>query len=305
MRKTTHIPEPAVMATQTQGEKGREDVQIHKDHRKRIKERYMQTGFEGFSNHEVLELLLFYVISRKDVNPLAHQLINRFGSVSGVMDAPYDELVGMEGLGDAAATYLKMFPKICRLYLVDKQKTEKSYTNITAVRQYLQPKFVGETREKLYLLLFDNGMHLLACECIAEGNQNTVHLPTRYMASLALKYQATGAILAHNHPNGMPYPSESDLSLTYELGKFLEQLDVILVEHLIFSDMGCVPALVQDQGMFRLKENDAFGKDFFQAFYQSLDYGDPTDYDTPPVLLENDMLYQFDEAERELQSKRN
>ena len=147
----------------------KEVANLHKEHRKRVRERYAATGFEGFSSHEILEYLLFYAIPRNDTNPVAHTLINRYGSLSAVLEAPYEELADMEGMGPVSAQFLSMLPQLARVYLMDRQVSMKSY-DAMAVKRYLQPMFVGATTEHLILMLLDNGMHLLDCRCVAKGS---------------------------------------------------------------------------------------------------------------------------------------
>ena len=262
------------------------DDHLHQAHRQRLRERYEATGFEGFSQHEVLELLLFYAIPRRDVNPLAHRLIRRFGSLSKVMDAPIDELTAVDGIGPAAAQYLKIFPDITRLYLIDRQVSAKTLDTHRKVRDFLQPHFAGLSHERLYVLLLDNGLHPLACECISEGTIAAVRTSFREITELAIKYRATAVILAHNHPGGVPHPSEADKALTLSLGQFLEALDISLIEHFIFTDKTCVPFLWQDGGLFRPRKSDVFGKAFYDTFYEGHAYVE----DANDTILENTLL---------------
>ena len=263
---------------------------IHKDHRQRIKKRYASTGFEGFSQHEVLELLLFYAIPRQDVNPLAHRLIDTFGSLSGVMDAPLQELAKVKGMGESTARYLKMFPEVARLYLEDKRDSDTPFFSITQVQHYLQPCFVGVTNERLMLMLFDNGMHLLCCTCITEGTAANVQSEHRKIVELIVRYNATAAVLAHNHPNGLPHPSDSDRAATVMTEQYLASLDVTLLEHFIFTDHSCVPILMQDGHTLRSNRNDIFNAEFFKMFYQDLDWPDPASHQKPPMLMRNTLL---------------
>ena len=270
----------------------KEVARLHKEHRQRVRERYAATGFEGFSSHEILEYLLFYAIPRHDTNPIAHTLINKYGSLSAVLEAPYEELAHMEGMGPVSAQFLSMLPQLARVYLMDRQISLKSY-DATAIKRYLQPMFVGATTELLILMLFDNGMHLLACRCVAKGSISKVQACLRDLADLAIRHRATAAVLAHNHPSGFPFPSEPDKATTIAVGRFFEQIDVTLLEHFVFTERSCVPMLLNDDTFFRTRPSDIFNDAFFKSFYASLDTNDPTDKEDPPVVLKNDLIDQF------------
>lgn len=259
---------------------------IHKDHRKRIKERYAATGFKGFSPHEVLEMLLFYVIPRQDVNPIAHALIEQFGSLSGVLDAPQEELAKVKGMGAAAAQYLKLFPDVTRLYLIDRQDVGHSLNTLRKVKDYLQPHFAALHQERLVLLLLDNALHPLHCECVSEGSVSEVKASYRRIAELVLKYQATCAIIAHNHPSGITFPSDADKAMTISIGQFLDALNVSLLDHFVFTDTTCVPMLLQDNGLFRTRKNTTFDDQFYNAFYQM----ENTKDEKPTAILRNSLL---------------
>ncbi len=274
-----------------QDQKKKEAV-LHGEHRQRIKERYASTGFDGFSPHEVLEMLLFYAIPRKDVNPIAHRLINRFGSLSGVLDAPVEQIEAVEGMGPTSAQFLKLFPEVARLYLIDRQCSTQALTNFSKIREYLQPHFVGLTKERMMLVLLDHGMHPLCCTCVAEGSASSLKASYRTMAELIIKYQATAAILAHNHPGGVPFPSEADKSLTLSAIQLLDALNVSLVDHFVLTDTTCVPMMMQDNGLFHAYRSDVFGRDFRNSFYQPHEEEKKHD----PAMMKNTILDAFDNA---------
>lgn len=280
-------------ANDSQKAKETKESNIHKEHRSRIKERYAATHFQGFSQHEVLELLLFYVIPRQDVNPVAHALIEQFGSLSRVLDAPVDVLGKVKGMGPAAAQYLKLFPDVTRLYLIDRQTSIHALNTHRKVRDHLQPHFSTLRNEKLMLLLLDNAMHPLCCECISEGTASNVQVAYRRIAELVVKYNATAAILAHNHPSGIPFPSDSDKSITMAAVQFLDALNVSLIDHFIFTDTTCVPMRLQDRSLFRSHQSDSFDNQFYNTFYQLNTESD----DRPTAALRNTLLENLDKPD--------
>ena len=126
----------------------------HKDHRTRLKRRFLDEGLDNFEEHNVLELALFFAIPQRDTNELAHELIDRFGSLSGVLDASFDSLLEVDGIGEHAATFLKLLPEISRHYMLEKIPNKFNISNMEQIARYLVAKYAGETEEVAYLLLF-------------------------------------------------------------------------------------------------------------------------------------------------------
>ena len=135
---------------------------LHAGHRKRIWERYLQTGLDGFAEHEVLEFILMQVRPRVDVNPTAHRLIDRFGSLANVLDAPVGDLMTVPGVGIKTARYLHLLPDIHRAYTKSRSRETTVLDTVDKTGAYLQALYTGETVEKLYMLVLDNGMQLKA-----------------------------------------------------------------------------------------------------------------------------------------------
>ncbi|MBQ3500307.1 MAG: hypothetical protein IJA70_02625, partial [Oscillospiraceae bacterium] len=128
----------------------------HDGHRKRLKARFMKTGLDDFEPHNILELLLFYSVPRKDTNPLAHRLVNRFGSLSGVFDAGPEELMKVDGITENTAVLISMIPQLARKYLEDKSDAVNAISGFDDIGTYLMPKFVGRTVETIMLAALDN-----------------------------------------------------------------------------------------------------------------------------------------------------
>ena len=123
---------------------------IHKDHRQRVRERYLKEGLDGFSEVQVLELLLFYVIPRQDTNPIAHRLIDRFGSLYQVLEAPVEELEKVEGIGPNAALLLSLITAVARVYAVNRTEKQKILRTIEDCGEYLKSFFIGRRSEMVY-----------------------------------------------------------------------------------------------------------------------------------------------------------
>lgn len=208
---------------------------IHAGHRQRVKERFLAGGLEGFSDHEVLELILFYAIPRRDVNELSHKLVERFGSFKAVFDADYEDLLKVDGIGENAAVLIKLMAESFRKYALADNKGIMLYDNPQKVGEYAVRLYIGVSVEKVYALLFDNKMMLLDTVMLGEGAVNSVHFSVRTIAEKALKKDASSIILIHNHPNGTPYPSDEDLNFSAYLKNLLSNFDIALIDHIIVS----------------------------------------------------------------------
>jgi DNA repair protein RadC len=222
----------------------------HKKHRERLRDRFLETGFNGFAPHEILELLLFYAIPQVDTNPIAHRLINYFGSFSAVLDADITELVKVEGINRYSATMIKLIPNICSYYHIDKAFGGKSFGSIENIAEYCMYKSINEVSEKFYVMVLDNKMRMLAYETLTHGSQSEVELNLEQLAQILFRYSGANFILVHNHPGGSPLPSEEDIMLTQKIYSVTAPLNKFLIEHLIISQNRFVPIMqtLRNQG---------------------------------------------------------
>ena len=208
----------------------------HDGHRKRLKARFVKSGLDDFEPHNALELLLFYGIPRKDTNPIAHRLINRFGSFSAVFDAKPEELTKVEGITENTAVLISMIPQLARKYLEDKADAQNVIGSFNDIGTYLLPKFVGRTVETIMLAALDNKNKIISCSIIAEGENDRANLSKRKVMEEAMRVGATRVIIAHNHPRGFAVPSKEDVILTREVYSLLKSVDIELVDHIIFAE---------------------------------------------------------------------
>lgn len=211
-------------------------MSIHKDHRQRVRERYLKEGLDGFSEVQVLELLLFYVIPRQDTNPIAHRLIDRFGSLYQVLEAPVEELEKVEGIGPNAALLLSLITAVARVYAVNRTEKQKILRTIEDCGEYLKSFFIGRRSEMVYLLCLDAKCKVLGCREIGEGSVNSANVPIRRIVETALGLNATSVVLAHNHPSGIALPSGEDVLTTHRVAAALSTVDIVLVDHIIVAD---------------------------------------------------------------------
>ena len=211
-------------------------MSIHKDHRQRVRERYLKEGLDGFSEVQVLELLLFYVIPRQDTNPIAHRLLKRFGSLYQVLEAPVEELEKVEGIGPNAALLLSLITAVARVYAVNRTEKQKILRTIEDCGEYLKSFFIGRRSEMVYLLCLDAKCKVLGCREIGEGSVNSANVPIRRIVETALGLNATSVMLAHNHPSGIALPSGEDVLTTHRVAAALSTVDIVLVDHIIVAD---------------------------------------------------------------------
>lgn len=224
-------------------------MSIHEGHRQRMLHRFRTEGLDGFNQVQALELLLFYCIPRRDTNELAHRLLDQFGSVSRVMDAPIAELVKVPGMGENAATFLHLTKQMGRYYQVDSAQKGVLIRDIEDCGRYLLPYFLGRKVETVFLLCMNASCNVIACREVGEGAVNSAAISPRNVVQIALAEQATTVVLAHNHPSGVALPSQEDVLATQRLAAALASIDVILFDHLIIADDDFV-SLVQS-GLFK------------------------------------------------------
>ncbi len=205
-----------------------------------MKRRFRETGLNGFDDVNVLELMLFYVIPRQDTNPIAHGLINRFGSLHDVIDAPYEELLKVNGAGENVATFLKLIPAVCKRYTREKQRGKAAYTTLRDMANFVIPLFSFEMEETLFMICLDAGNHITYCEAISHGNLDSVLIEPRRVVQIAMDRRASRVVLAHNHPSGIAAPSPSDVSMTLTLKDALQLFNIELLDHFIVAEETCV-----------------------------------------------------------------
>ena len=215
--------------------KNTEEKNIHDGHRNRMRERIKKTGFKGMQEHEILEVLLYYSVPRKDTNPIAHRLINRFGSIAGVFDASEDQLLMVDGITQNSATLIKMLVPLFHEY--KKQKKEGvRLTNEKECAKFLCDYYHGINNETITVLCLDSSCKILAFEPICEGDCSNVMVNCRRVIEIVFTHaNTTSVIISHNHPNGVALPSREDIYATNELIRMLKSVSISLADHIIVA----------------------------------------------------------------------
>ncbi|MEG2010144.1 MAG: DNA repair protein RadC, partial [Oscillospiraceae bacterium] len=206
-------------------------MSVHDGHRDRMKKRFMEQGLDGFDDHNVLELLLFYSMPRCDTNPLAHELLEEFGSLEGVFEAPADELSKITGIGEGSVTLLRLIPEVGRRYIIDKNKSDDILDSTAKAGAYLVPRYMFERDEVVYVICLDAKYKILCCKELFRGVVNTAEVSIRKIAELALGKNASSVILSHNHTSGIALPSLEDEMTTKRIKTVLEAMGITLADH--------------------------------------------------------------------------
>lgn len=210
---------------------------VHDGHREKMRRRFLSGGLEHFADHEALELLLYYAIPRKDTNPIAHALMDRYGSLSAVLAAPVEDLQKVEGIGESAAILLKLVPRICyKARLADAERQDLILDTTPRAGAYLLERFYGEQNEVIYQLCLDRKGKLVACKRLGSGNIGSATLDIRRLVENAIHSNASSVILAHNHPSGVALPSSEDFTVTERAKQALATIEVELLDHIIVAD---------------------------------------------------------------------
>lgn len=205
----------------------------HGGHRDRMREKYLKYGLDVFEPHEVLEIMLFYAIPRVDTNALAHRLIEKFGSLSAVLDADVNQLMDA-GLTKNAAVFLNMLPEFSRVYNENKTSKRKVLTR-DMLGEYFQNKFIGRKDEYIIALFLDAKGRELSCTVVSTGSFSSATVPFEKIINMALACKAKAVAIAHNHPSGSVLPSEKDIDITFLLSEKLETMGIKLLDHIIIA----------------------------------------------------------------------
>lgn len=208
-------------------------MSVHDGHRGRKKEQFLKNG-DALADHELLEILLYYAIPRRDTNELAHRLLDRFGSLERVLTASAEELQAVDGLGQSAAVLLTLLPVIWRR--TEQQGQEQILNSVERCGRYFLPLLRRQKRELLYQVCLDGKGKVLSSRCLAQGGVSMASLSIRQVVENALHTGAVAVVLAHNHPSGVALPSQEDRITTLQVRDALAVMDIRLVDHIIVAD---------------------------------------------------------------------
>lgn len=208
----------------------------HAGHRRRMRERFMSQGLEGFAPHEVLELILFYAIPQRNVNELAHRLMAHFGTLHGVLEAPVEELVKVEGIGEYAATLISLFLQVATQVEQSRAGERETLGSRSAAKEHCKRLLTGFREEHFYMVCLNGQMQVICDAFITRGSLSEVPTYPRLVVNTALRHNAHTVVLCHNHPGGSLEPSEQDVEMTIMLKNILAAVEVMVADHIIVAD---------------------------------------------------------------------
>ncbi|MBR4863472.1 MAG: RadC family protein [Oscillospiraceae bacterium] len=211
-------------------------MSIHSGHRERLREKFLNGGLSAFNEHEKLELLLTYCIPRKDVNEIAHLLINRFGSLLQVLQAPEKELMTVAGVGASVACFLRLMNETHRYLCISQATSKPQMHSYRDYGEYLVSFFIGKRVETVYLLCMDAKGEVIGCYLVSEGSVVSANISIRKLLEIAINCNAATVVLAHNHPGGFAVPSREDKVTTKQIAKALSNAEIVLADHIIVAD---------------------------------------------------------------------
>ncbi|MDO4750039.1 MAG: DNA repair protein RadC [Eubacteriales bacterium] len=207
----------------------------HRGHRHRSRERFLEHGLEGFKDLDALEFLLQYAVPRRDTTPAAQALLARFGTLSDVLNASYEELRDTKDVGEGAAVLLKLIPAVSKRYMLALTPEKIQLKDVKEMGRFLLPYFMYEREELLLAVYLDNRDRVMRVDEISRGTVDGTAVLTRKIATTALMLHAAGVIVSHNHPSGEVDPSAEDLASTRMLGFALALVDVRLRDHIVVA----------------------------------------------------------------------
>ena len=208
-------------------------------HRERLRERFIKSGFNGFHDYEVLELLLTYCLPRKDTKPIAKDLLKRFKSINKILSADEQELKSIKGLATHSVIFLKVLNEF-GIYQYNLRATEGEiqFLMLDQLTEYFWATIGNKKNEVVSVLYLNSQNKLLASEILSEGTVTESFIQPRKVVENALNNKATTVIIGHNHPGGIPEPSEEDNIITSSIKQALATVDISLQDHIIIADSG-------------------------------------------------------------------
>ena len=212
-----------------------EDKNIHKGHRQRLRRKAVENNLENFEEHEVLELLLTFVIPQKDTNPLAHELISEFGSLAGVMNANSHDLMGIKGISEYSAEFITLLKYVFKKFRQSKLKDLKKITNVKEAIELCTSELADLPVENVFIACIDNSNNLVTKKIISTGFSNEASVPVRKIIDMCIRTGTSNVIIAHNHPHGTESPSANDDKTVKQLALSLALSGIKILDSVIIG----------------------------------------------------------------------
>lgn len=209
------------------------EKKVHEGHREKLKQRFLKEGLNAFEDHQVLEMLLFYTIPRRDTNEMAHRLLNKYGTLESLFDASPEDLMQNGGVTPNTAIFLSMVPQLARKYMLIKQGKRPVLDSSVKAGNYVISLFIGKNYEAFYVICLNSQNKINYTALVHEGTINEAPVYPRIIVETALRYKASSVILAHNHPGGSLKPSNADIEVTRKICDALKTISINVIDHMI------------------------------------------------------------------------
>ena len=227
---------------------------MHTNHRERLRNRFIQeNGFDSFTDVQILELLLFYAKAQGDTNPVAHELLDAFGSMKGVLEARPEMLMKVKGVGPQAATLISMVVPLTRVWNRCAMATPHRIGNSREAEKYCMSILAGHRTERFYVVALNAQCNVLGQRKISEGSLSEVSAYPRMVMETALNYNAHSVLLCHNHPGGTCAPSPEDISSTLQLQRLLSGVGILVLDHIIVAGSNCYSMIQHGDIDYRIR----------------------------------------------------
>lgn len=213
-----------------------EKENLHKNHRQRVKNNYINNGIDAFEDHKIIEMLLFYGLPQKDTNEIAHVLMNKFGSISGIMDADIEDLCTVKGISYHVASLIKLTRDLAKIYANERMAPGKTVSHIDDVANYIMKKYMYLDVERFGILGIDSNNKIKGFMFITEGTAGSTDVDLGVAVAKVLGKKWTNIVLSHNHPSGNLKPSSKDIATTDTLVRYFKTVGVNVIDHLIVCD---------------------------------------------------------------------
>lgn len=242
----------------------------HKGHRGRLRNLINNTDVVTLPEHQILELMLSYVVPQRDVNPLAHDLLKEFGNLTNVLEAPVDNLKKVKGVGEVVASFLNFCSKLPEIYKHSKANFKCRLENPNQIIKFLSSSVDFSSVENFYFICLGTKGDVLCFKKLGAGAITQLYINNRELIQQVLKYPTHTVVICHTHPNGKPVPSQEDIKFTMELSDLFNSLSIRLCDHVILSPDGhfsffenkLLGGEIKNENMGNLKMNLFFDKGF-------------------------------------------
>ena len=208
---------------------------IHAGHRERVRERFMEEGLDGFKDHEILELLLYYCVRQRDTNALAHKMLKEYGTLHDLLEAHPRDIARRCKVSINTATLISLCVPLARRYMNGKWGERPVLNSSFKAGEYAMTLFAGRIYEAFFAICLDSQNRVNHAALVHEGTINEAPVYPRLIVETALRHKASSVILAHNHPGGSLKPSVADIEVTKKIYAALKSISINVVDHIIVA----------------------------------------------------------------------